>query len=57
MVNDMSQIKLFNILLMKKSYHLLSASPYAEGFMYMTSFSLDNNSKSKQITLFYMEGK
>lgn len=42
---------------MKKSYHLLSASPYAEGFMYMTSFSLDNNSKSKQITLFYMEGK
>ena len=47
-VNDMVKIKLFDILLLKKSFHLLCARPYAEDFTYMTSFNLHNSFRSKQ---------
>lgn len=49
-LNDKFKIKLFNILLLNKIYHLVRARHYAEDFTYMTSFNFRNNSRSKKIS-------
>lgn len=56
-VNDMFPISLFNILPLKKSYHLLPASLYAEHFIYMISLHLYNDGKLVSWVLFRGSGK
>lgn len=45
MVNAMSKIKLFKILPLRKSYHLLHASLYVEHFICMAFLQLHNDER------------
>lgn len=49
MVNAMSKIKLFKILPLRKSYHLLHESLYAEHFIYMALLHLYNDGRLKLV--------